>query len=389
MVRRAFPSRYGRPDIMHKTIKKVLTYPVWASQLFTGAKSFRDNPLIGSRRLNETGLHVMRQSLAHQAAAWRRRRLRRRIPAHLVAEFDRDGFVAIRDFLPAAIFNQLLEDVRRYRGEGRETIQGDTVTRRIALEPEALDGMPGVRQLLKVPLLGRLIRLAGSRDCEPLYYIQTILPHAVSGTPDPQLQLHADTFHPTVKAWFTLTETTEESGPFVYVPGSHKLNPARQAWEKRMSLEAGPSGDRLSGRGSFRVEEQALAGMGYPAPCALAARPNTLIVADTGGFHARGVSSGSDIRVEIWAYERGNPFFTPLIDLWRLPMVGRRRGSFVWAFHDWLEESGFGVHVWRKRGDVGAFDQDVAGHGALRVSPGLSTRFGQVSSRLIRRFVRG
>lgn len=373
---------------MHKTIKNILTYPVWVLQLFTGVKSFRDNPLIGSRRLNETGLHVLRQGLAHRAASWRRRRLRRVIPPHLVTEFDRDGFVVIRDFLPAATFRRLLDDVRQYRGEARETIQGDTVTRRIALEPRVLARMRGVRQLLDVPLLGRLIRLAGSRDCEPLYYIQTILPHAVTGVPDPQLQLHADTFHPTVKAWFTLTDTAENSGPFVYVPGSHRLNPARQAWEKRMSLEAACSADRLSGRGSFRVDEEALAAMGYPAPCAVAVPANTLIVADTGGFHARGASEQPGIRVEIWAYERGNPFFAPLVDLWRIRAIGRRRAPALWAFHDWLEEGGMGVHVWRKRGNVGAFDHDVGGHDSVHVPPEMSGRFGQVTSRMLRRFVR-
>ncbi|MFT8678855.1 phytanoyl-CoA dioxygenase family protein [Gluconacetobacter sp.] len=373
---------------MHKIIKTVLTYPVWVCQLFTGTKSFRDNPLIGSRRLNETGLHVVRQSLAHRAAAWRRRRLRRGIPPHLLAEFDRDGFVVIRDFLPAETFRQILEDVRQYRGEARETIQGDTVTRRIALEPCVLTRMPGVRRLLDLPLLGRLIRLAGSRDCEPLYYVQTILPHAVTGDPDPQLQFHADTFHPTVKAWFTLTETADESGPFVYVPGSHRLNPARQAWEKRMSLEAAGSGDRLSGRGSFRVDAEAIAAMGYAAPRAVAVPANTLIVADTGGFHARGVSAEPGIRVEIWAYERGNPFFAPLIDLWRIRAIGRRRASVMWAFHDWLEESGFGVHVWRKRGNVGAFDRDVGGHEMLHIAPGAPGWFGQVSAHMLRRLVR-
>ncbi|WP_246375707.1 phytanoyl-CoA dioxygenase family protein [Gluconacetobacter takamatsuzukensis] len=334
------------------------------------------------------GLHVLRQSLAHRAAAWRRRRLKRGIPPHLVAEFDRDGFVVIRDFLPAAVFGRLLEEVRQYRGEARETIQGDTVTRRIALEPRVLARMPGVRQLLEKALLGRLIRLGGSRDCEPLYYIQTILPHAVTGVPDPQLQLHADTFHPTVKAWFTLTETAEEHGPFVYVPGSHRLNPARQAWEKRMSLEAARSEDRLSGRGSFRVDEEALAAMGYPAPRAVAVPANTLIVADTGGFHARGASEQPGIRVEIWAYERGNPFFVPLIDLWRIHALGRRRAGMVWSFHDWLEESGLGIHVWRKRANVGAFDRDVGGHAMLRIAPGLSSRFGQMTSHMFRRFAR-
>ena len=75
----------------------VLKMPLYAAELATGAKSFCDNPLIGSRRLNEAGLHVKRIRLAEQMADARRRRL-----AHLVSEEDRaayqrDGFIATRE----------------------------------------------------------------------------------------------------------------------------------------------------------------------------------------------------------------------------------------------------------------------------------------------------
>jgi len=36
-------------------------------------------------------------------------------------------------------------------------------------------------------------------------WIQSILRHAHDGPLDPQTALHADTFHPTVKAWLFLT----------------------------------------------------------------------------------------------------------------------------------------------------------------------------------------
>ncbi|MBB2158461.1 phytanoyl-CoA dioxygenase [Gluconacetobacter diazotrophicus] len=370
---------------MFKTFTWILSCPIWALQLFTGAKSFRDNPLIGSRALNERGLHVLRQAMAHRATAWRRRRLGRGVPAPLAAAFARDGFVVVPDFLPAEAFSQLLDDVTRYRGPARETIQGDTVTRRIALDPRVLAGMPGMRRLLDRRLLGKLTRLAGGRDCEPLYYIQTILPHAVTGDPDPQLQLHADTFHPTVKAWFTLTDVAEDSSPFIYVPGSHIITPARRAWEKRMSIEASGSENRLTGRGSFRVDEDIISAMGYPPPRSFPLPANTLIVADTGGFHARGAARDAGIRVEVWAYERGNPFCAPPVDLWRIPALGRWRVPVMWAFGDWLEESGLGRQVWRRRGTVGAFDRDVAGHAAAKVRQDMSGWPGRVSAGLVRK----
>jgi hypothetical protein len=39
--------------------------PVWTVQLFGTAKSFRDNPLIGSTLLNRLGLHAGRLVAAH------------------------------------------------------------------------------------------------------------------------------------------------------------------------------------------------------------------------------------------------------------------------------------------------------------------------------------
>lgn len=86
---------------MASSIRKALLAPVYALQLATGAKSFLDNPLIGSRRLNERGLHVARVRLADAMCRWRRRRLARKVHPEWREDFDRDGFVAIPDIVPA------------------------------------------------------------------------------------------------------------------------------------------------------------------------------------------------------------------------------------------------------------------------------------------------
>ena len=46
--------------------------PLWTAQLLTGTKSFERNRVIGSRWLNEQGLHAARVGLAHRVAAMRR-----------------------------------------------------------------------------------------------------------------------------------------------------------------------------------------------------------------------------------------------------------------------------------------------------------------------------
>src|SRR5215467_10813771 len=103
-----------------------LLAPWHVAALATGAKSFRDNPIIGSPRLNRAGLHVSRVRAAHRMTAWRRRRLASLIGADDRAEFERDGYVVKRDFLPAAGFAALKKQVLSFEGPAREQLQGDT-----------------------------------------------------------------------------------------------------------------------------------------------------------------------------------------------------------------------------------------------------------------------
>jgi hypothetical protein len=209
---------------------------------------------------------------------------------------------------------------------------------------------------LRSPEWRGLIRYIGSRDAEPVVWIQSILRHAVDGPPDPQTALHADTFHPTVKAWLFLTDVAADAGPFTYVPGSHRLTPERLAWERRMSLAAPTSPDADTREGSFRAAADDLAAMGLPAPRVFAVPANTLVVADTFGFHARGPSTGRSLRVEIWAYGRRSPFVPwAAFDPWTGAALARR--SLVgWQLGDFVERAGIKPHRWRARTGVSAFD---------------------------------
>ena len=317
-------------------ISRYLLAPWWALQLATGAKAFSDNPLIGSRRLNTAGLHAARVRLADRMAAWRRRRLARLVDAAEAAAFARDGYVCVPDFLDAATFAALQAQVLGRAAPAREQVQGDTITRRIALDPRALAAMPAARTLLRDPRWRGLIRYVGSFDAEPLVYVQTILSHRRAAPPDPQTALHADTFHPTVKAWLFVTDVAHDEGPLSYVAGSHRLTPARLAWERARSV-AGASLDRLSARGSLRIEADELAALGLPPPTVFAVRANTLVVADTHGFHARGPSVRPSTRVEIWAYGRRNPFLPWTgLDVTGLPGLAERRIPLWWRLNDRL-----------------------------------------------------
>jgi hypothetical protein len=90
---------------------------------------------------------------------------------------------------------------------------------------------------------------------------------------------------------------------------------------------------------------------------ALAVPANTLVVADTCGFHARGPSVRPTRRVEIWAYGRRNPFLPFVgLDAWEALRLAEYRVPLFWWFSDVLDGLGVKGRVWRGREGVSAFD---------------------------------
>lgn len=322
---------------MASPLRTALFSPLWLIQLATGAKSFLDNPLIGSRRLNALGLHVARVRLADSMTRMRRRRLAHKVRPEWRDAFDRDGFVVITDVIPPSEFAALREAVLGYQGPTREMRQGDAITRRIAVDPAMLHAIPALRALLDRPDITALFHYVASYRITPLHYIQTIISKVGGNDPDPQETLHADSFQSSLKAWLFFKPVGEEDGPFTYVPGSHRFTPERLAWERARSLTDPQAIDRLSARGSPRIDGAQLPNLALPPSRALAVPANTLVVADTVGFHCRGPSQRSGERVELWSYARRNPYLPWLGgDPSSLPGIAERRVGAVWSVRDRL-----------------------------------------------------
>jgi len=320
----AIPDRTGRFDAI-RTAALWFALPIWIGQVFTTRKNFALNPILGSVQLNRHGLHVWRVALAHQMATHRRAKL-----AHLLTPaeretFDRDGFLIKRDFLPPEHFAALVSEVDSLRGEALEYVEGRASTQQLPLGLRAAAALPQCRRLVESLAWRRLLRYVAACNTPPGIFVQRIETKADVREPDPQTSVHMDTFHPTMKAWLFLTDVAQDQGPFTYVPGSHRLTPRRLAWQRRRSVLAARSG----AGGAFRIDIRELRRLGLPEPLRFAVPRNTLVVADTFGFHARGETLGSTTRIEIHAISRENPF-SPLLGwgLWPLRLTYLRMSLY-------------------------------------------------------------
>ena len=313
--------------------------PLHAIGVATSAKSFRDNVVIGSPRLNRLGLHVARRRLAARMGQRRRAQLAPLLSEQDRADFARDGYLVKRDFLPPEVFAAMRAEVLALEAPAREFIDGYSFTRLFPLDAVTLPGMPVTASVLSSPRYLDLLAYVGSFRRFPRLSIQTVFSRFREDVPDVQSHFHSDTFHPTVKSWLFLTEVEADAAAFTYVPGSHEANRRRLAWERRVSLTARDGRDRLTAEGSLRISEAELARLGYPAPRKLAAAPNTLIVADTSGFHRRGVSESSACRISIWAYSRSNPFLPFAGGVgFGVPALRGRAARGIWAVQEWLRK---------------------------------------------------
>jgi len=337
--------------------RSVALAPLWVAQIGTKAKSFRDNPILGSSTLNTWGLHAARRRLADAMSRHRRLKLAKYITRERRVPFDELGYFLLHDALEGGHFAALRCEIQENRLPAREMRQGGTVTRRIGLDDAWLARMPATYRLVKDPAVRAMIHYAASYEGEPTFAVQTILADPSCEEDDPQTVLHSDTFHPTAKAWLFLDDVDEDDGPFAYVPGSHRLTPQRLAWEREQSVSAARSPDRMHSEGSLRVTEADLAALALSPPVRMAVPANTLIVADTSGFHRRTPSPRCTRRVEVYVTLRRTPFI-PWTGghLAALPPFAGRFARLETGLHGALEHLGLARSPWRSVGATGAYE---------------------------------
>ena len=290
-------------------MKSLLKIPFNLIELMTSAKSFKDNPIIGSNLLNRCGLHVVRLVLSHSIMRIRMLMLSIGISASDRRQFFKQGYLVKENYLSTDEFASLEKESQVFDGEIREARQGDTLTHRAVLSPKVLLDYPVMQRVLFSRSFQRFARFTSGHLRDPLYYLEEIKNEYSSGGDDPQKMFHHDTFHPSMKCWLFIDDVAENSGAFTFIPQSHNLDWKRLKWEYKMSLVAQAAKNHMHARGSTRYSDEDLVELGLPTPHAFIVKKNTLVLVNVFGIHRRGDSLGKSTRLALWGDSRTNPFF--------------------------------------------------------------------------------
>jgi hypothetical protein len=286
---------------------------IWFIQVFTWHKSFKKNPIIGNLFLNKLGLHVVRYTISHLFFNIRQVFLFFLMTSSQRKAFKKDGYLIVKDFLPKSDFEKLKNEAQNYDGEYLEIKEGPTITRRVFLDKNLIQNYPHLNRFCNHKSLLKLIRYASSKNRWPSFHIENII-HGkdTDKSHDPQKILHSDCFHPTIKAWLFIENVNELNGPFNYVKSSNQFSFKRLRWEYQQSILASRKEEKTNKKrnwdGSFRANQNDLIMMGYESPIPLIVAENSLVIANTHGFHRRGNAHHRSSRMSIWMQCRDNPF---------------------------------------------------------------------------------
>jgi Phytanoyl-CoA dioxygenase (PhyH) len=316
----------------------------------TSAKNFRTNRWIGSPTLNRLGVYGARKRLADWCAYVRRVLIGWSLPEVNKQAFDAQGYLALPNFLSQADFDQVRQELSDAALPFIEMCQPPALTHRANLDAKTCAGRyPALGRLIAHPELLRSLRYAAGCSGTPIAAMQIIRSDGLGQGHDPQTDWHSDTFHSLAKAWLFLHDVGAQQGPFAYAAGSHRPTAAHQQFNHAQSMSAASSANAMHSSGSFRTDEAGLHTMGYQDLFLAAVPGNTLVIADTSGFHRRTPSPGPTVRIEVYFTLRRNPFFAGLVpSVLSLPFVRSRWAGWAYRYYEYALAKG--KHDWVPRG---------------------------------------
>jgi len=257
--------------------------------------------VVDSDLLNRLGLQVVRAVVAHRIHDRRRVSLRGAATHAQLRCLEEDGVVAISNFLPERRFERVRDEARALLEQQNAKVHQHGPNRVIQRVVNDSDDVDELRRLFDDKVL---LDLFDSGERLPVDFnrglraVEELIQGGGQET-DPETELHTDIFFPTHKGWLYLDNVTRENAPFVYVKGSHKMPRARLSYEYADSC----AGNRRSRRVTpEELERRNLVETVFEVA------ENTLVVANTCGYHRRLLGTPGCTRRGVHFSHRRNPF---------------------------------------------------------------------------------
>lgn len=225
-----------------------------------------------------------------------------------IAELRREGVTVWPDFLPREAFDAVRCEFLAILDLARTGVRDEQHGRnRLELMDvlELGERLPATCSVLAASPLLMLLEAAEKRPLKSLRAnatLERLVQGAGNGDPDPQVRLHSDAFYNTHKAWLYLTDVTPDAAPLVYVRRSHRVTAALLGHAYRASYRF-TRGDDHSRR--ISAEEVSDGGLHETV---FTCGANTLVVANTCGYHRRLDGRPGATRDALHVSLRANPF---------------------------------------------------------------------------------
>lgn len=272
--------------------------------------------VVQSKWGNYCGLQVVRYLFGKLAVRFRRVSLglkhgviRGDFQNRVYHEIKKNGFYCATDFLPEESYKAVKDEFDRVlkdkMGVDLSITDADTVVNRRGIQGNELVslGLLHSSSLVSDERLVQTLSLlrGGQYDVGDLTYWFDLI---VNGSEFCEVSnLHTDVFFDTYKIWYFLEDVKESDGPLVYCPGSHRLSLWRIAFEYTKSLP----GDLGKISQPWNIPAEEMSDFKYVQK-KVTVPANTLVVANTHGFHRRGDPEKGSMRKQIHFSVRGRAF---------------------------------------------------------------------------------
>tara|TARA_R110001592_G_scaffold4932_1_gene27248 strand:- start:150 stop:1178 length:1029 start_codon:yes stop_codon:yes gene_type:complete len=289
-----------------------------------------DNKFVYNETLNNKGLHVYRSLLANRIYEERNYSNSKEVQS-----LNDKGYVIIDNFLSDKEFNKLtilheqLKETYNGKRSGTSCIIGKKDLIKFWM------GNPQYFQLIKECAHIKHLINGDLYQGYPQSKIQYLKHMPISD--DGQKKMHSDVFYPIIKSWIYIEDIGPSQGAFEYVPHSNLYTKNRMIWDNENSkIKRGDklwkrrvnqkymynnqgmiTGIRIEGKhGAFRVYENSseveenneIQRLGFNEVKSFHAPKNTLVIANTHGFHKRGLGTIGSFRSSFWTQYRPKAF---------------------------------------------------------------------------------